>query len=64
MQFKTRTAISGNSSSLKGIFGIVDVEPGEWLIDLEHPEKNTAHCSLRIGRYYKVSLTGRINHYI
>jgi hypothetical protein len=27
-----------------GIFGIVDVEPGEWLINLEYPEKNTAHC--------------------
>jgi hypothetical protein len=20
------------------------VEPGEWLINLDHPEKNTAHC--------------------
>ena len=27
-----------------GIFGIVDVELGEWPINLEHPEKNTAHC--------------------
>jgi hypothetical protein len=27
-----------------GKFGIVDVEPGEWLVNLEHPEKNTAHC--------------------
>lgn len=25
-----------------GKFGIV--EPGEWLVNLEHPEKNTAHC--------------------
>lgn len=24
-----------------GKFGIVDVEPGKWLINLEHPEKNT-----------------------
>jgi hypothetical protein len=23
-----------------GIFGIVDVEPGEWLVNLEHLEKN------------------------
>ena len=30
-----------------GIFGIVDVEPGEWLANLDHPEKNTAHwCQL------------------
>jgi hypothetical protein len=27
-----------------GKFGIVDVEPGEWLVNLEHLEKNTAHC--------------------
>ena len=27
-----------------GIFGIIDVEPGEWLVNLDHPEKNTAHC--------------------
>lgn len=27
-----------------GIFGIVDVEPSEWLINSEYPEKNTAHC--------------------
>jgi hypothetical protein len=27
-----------------GKFGIVDVEPGGWLVNLEHPEKNTAHC--------------------
>jgi hypothetical protein len=26
------------------LFGIVDVEPGEWLFNLEHPEKNTAQC--------------------
>lgn len=30
-----------------GIFGIVDVEPGEWLANLDYPEKNTAHwCQL------------------
>ena len=30
-----------------GIFGIVDVEPGEWLVNLDNPEKNTAHwCQL------------------
>jgi hypothetical protein len=29
-----------------GKFRIVDVEPEEWLVDLEHPEKNTAHCVL------------------
>ena len=27
-----------------GKFGIIDVEPGEWLVNLEYPEKNTAHC--------------------
>ena len=27
-----------------GKFGIVEVEPGEWLVNLEHLEKNTAHC--------------------
>ena len=27
-----------------GKFGIIDVEPGEWLVNLEYPEKNTAYC--------------------
>ena len=35
-----------------GIFGIVDVEPGEWLANLDNPEKNTAHwCQLM--RYFR-----------
>jgi hypothetical protein len=27
-----------------GKFGIVEVEPWKWLVNLEHPEKNTAYC--------------------
>jgi hypothetical protein len=33
-----------------GIFGIVDVEPNEWLSNLDYPERNTVHwCQLCVG---------------
>jgi hypothetical protein len=41
-----------------GIFGIVDVEPGEFLANLDHPEKNTIHwCQLCVVLEHTIRLS-------